>query len=582
MNDGIYHLELPGRLTLAIHPYHYRVAARMHREGIRYTQKETNPGFWEFLFRTYAPQSLGALHRLFNTIPESPHPYLEVLDALGNIRTHPDFAGLRLEVSGLFPADPDVLRSSEKCLEFLKSEEGGVYRKYAAYLAGEATRFRFVSLGADSAGSLLFGMALAQELKQRTPGFPVVLGRHHYENFSLLHSLDRVVESGKLFESLDGISLYEEYLPGFLAGYCRYLENRDMEVLENGLFREKEDVLRKEPATGEEESTIPVDSIAEGLKHYIRELPVDPGVLHYTMPLIDNRCYFGKCVFCAQIEKHAGSGFYEEKEALTNSLFCIGELYRAGVRFFSFMDEALRPKDLHPFVEAIERNEWKITWNMRLIADVRFSRELIEKLAHSGCREVLFGLETIHRETAVLMGKVSRRSQLPDITDLVFDFSSSGIHLILSMIYGFPGAPPGEVADLNAFARKLLAHNRRVQFIFNRFALFGNTEMYRRAALFGLEGVENKPASQDLDSIYEYRRETQQDAATAMLFDSVLLGVPSTVLAEDSVLRYRLGELRLFDYHSFGFTYENTWGKSLYEQLKTAQHDTTRNTGNRL
>ncbi|PTM06197.1 MAG: hypothetical protein DA405_00735 [Bacteroidetes bacterium] len=312
----------------------------------------------------------------------------------------------------------------------------------------------------------------------------------------------------------------------------------------------------------------------QSLDDYWQDLDLHPEKLHYNYPLINNQCYYSKCSFCVQIRKHMSVKSFEEQDAMDRSIAHLLYLRdRHGLKYFSFMDEALRPKDLKTLVNHQEFRKAGFLWNMRLIADANFKEDLIEDLYSAGCREALFGLETIQEDTAMDMVKVSQRSELKHIVTLIFKFSNRGIRLILSMIYNFPTAPKDEDKVLMDFARKLTHLNNGVDFIFNQFSLFGNTPVFENRQDYGIQKIYDPGAQEDLYNVYSYEAQERGcsiDDKRDFNYKLIQLDLKEKdyTRSDFANLYPRLNDAHALYYSSWGFIYRVKHQAGLYQELK--------------
>ena len=317
------------------------------------------------------------------------------------------------------------------------------------------------------------------------------------------------------------------------------------------------------------------ETTLQSIRQFIAQLPIQSNVIHYNINLIGNQCYYSKCTFCIQINKHANERFYEETSSIRRSFSIIKFLAEtSGVRYFSFTDEAIRPRDLEQFCDLVISSNLDIRFNLRLIAYSKLSKPLISKLALAGCREVLFGLETINPVTAAILGKVSYRDEIDDIKKLIYNLTSKRIRLILSMIHSSPGAPSTDNEELLNFARQISLYNKQVVFIFNRFELFVGSKMYDGASDRGIQTGPINP-EEDLRHSVDYLFEgvsPELSFKDQLRFEALVLKLPVRELAEiyGAEKHRRLKDYHHLNYASFGFTYTEMCGQDLYEDVSHA------------
>jgi hypothetical protein len=504
---------------------------------------DTNQHFWNYIFE--CTQSSLEITDFFY-----PNLNPQILANLVNcLNSWSEEKWIPLEISG--PAFSDeIVRSSKRMLELQQVpqllEETSEFLRYLCR-SGEIQldQADVVSLGVNSQQSLAFAVIFGEVLRREFPGkFKVILGKHDYENFSLALKRNEIERTKHLFTAFDLI--------------CFKPENFVVDLIEfmGGI------------SSPSQMSELSVDFLLKSSK-YLNKLVVEPEQTVYFMPLSRNRCYWNKCTFCVQIKKHTPGLSYENDSELKLSLEIISVLRKNGIKYFIFSDEAVSPKILRAFCEELEEQGLKdLNWTVRIIADVGFDRELIEKMAKMGCREVLFGLETVSQETSSKMGKVSKSSSPAKIEDLLRAFSNQGIGLFVNFIYGFPTERNEDFEITFEFYKKLRASLSGLTVQFNKFGLFTATDIFKDPKRF--EIIVHSPAEEDdLVFLHEYQDKfgrSSQDLPNEKYFMESLGGDP--VFLENLRMRPDLMNI-LFSlgYMSFGFIYKCDTGQSLIQKI---------------
>lgn len=569
----VWHFDLPKAFSMAIRPFYDREAQVLIGEGYSYQQRDLNPHFWSSALKKW--QAAPLAKRLLESPQLDAKDLIEFMDLLeqhqvldedlylgiGGLEINPDWssvASLNAKIASLTP-EHFCCQYFDDLIQSIEFDAGDI-----------------ISLGCESESGLFMALLFSARIKHRYPQLMVCVARHHFENFSLLNRLESLLAQGDLFEYLDAISYYEE---GLSETYLSLLSFNQRRVALNEIknvvipYQSSYHIHKSNrvPALAK-----PQDSgFFKALDDYWKSLGLHPLKVHYNYPLINNQCYYSKCTFCVQIKKHQSKRVYQEAEALERSIYLLYYLKsKHGLRYLSFTDEALRPRDLRLLVENPDFKAAQFRWNMRLIADANFKSELIKSLYEAGCREVLFGLETIQEETALSMVKVSQGSELQQITDLIFKFSDAGVYLILSMIYNFPQAPDNEDEVLRNYAKALLRLSAKVDFIFNQFVLFGNTEVFERPSEFGIQKIYETPPEEDLYNVFSYeghQRNCRIDEKRTLQYELIKLDLKRDDLvgANFSEQFKALKAAHSLYYSSWGFIYrEQASGAKLYSVLK--------------
>lgn len=562
----VLHIEMPRALTAGVREFDVRTCLQLELSQVFFSQADLNSRFWKFIFRKYAPEFEASICNIFESEKPDTHDYLDVANGLIRIDQHLMPLDLNIKTSGLFPREESVLSCSQDIREILHGPKRELIDDFfeqadTDYCFGN---FDLISIGITGKNSLLVSFGFAAYLQSRYPDTKLCVGKHHYENFSFLFTLDKILQAKTLFHTFPYIGLYEEKMGDMILGIL----SEDQNKFTNLVWLSEDNIYVRQP----ERNILPFKNLTDGckraLQRYISDLGIAPCNIHYNMQLVGNQCYYSRCTFCAQINKHLDKNIYDERESIALSISVIEVLRNNDIVHFSFIDEALRPADLLILVKIIEQKRLRIIWNMRLIANTRLTPDLIDKLHASGCREVLFGLETIDPEMAGLLGKVSSGDEISDLNNMVFACTQKGISVVLSMIYGFPGFTETKEHDLIAYAGSMLIHNPFVLFIFNRFELFGGTMMYRSPERYGISFVETHSFRNDLNNSYKFEPACLSEKAELSFR---ILNLHPCVNATEVIMNKNVNDLHQifmhFRYASFGFTSQNTNKLDIYRAL---------------
>ena len=156
--------------------------------------------------------------------------------------------------------------------------------------------------------------------------------------------------------------------------------------------------------------------------------------------LVAHGCKWGKCTFCSHHLTYDGyrtspmSQVLDDLEMLTTS-------HRA--EYVSFSDEYLTAKQLEELVSGIEKRGLNFKWLTfarleRDFRDVHFMRKLYE----SGCRILMFGLESASQRVLNLMRKGTRVEHFRPILEAC---RIAGIAVRYDFMVGFPGETDEDV-----------------------------------------------------------------------------------------------------------------------------------------
>lgn len=566
-------VEIPRRLTLSVKPFGFTARHVLGQvPGVTFRHVDLNPAFWR-----HACAERGA-SELFERLCGNADGSIgeATLAALARVFPYDDCgtslcAGLPVQLTGL-AAPAEMLNSSQRLVDWSRAQAArATWREWAVAAQALLPKLQagdVVAFGIDSNEGFAHAAILATLWRAAVPGLHLCIGRHAYESYSLLHNLDAVIAAGALFEIFDSLVVHDEAMADSLARLCRHLSGDAAARLHNLVHRNEAGVLvrlPREPGIRDLPGSITPDAASD---FYFQQFGVPADSVLYLMELVRNRCYFAKCTFCTHINRHASAREFEPADELRHSLGVIATLHATyGIRNFSLIDEAIAPRDLRHFSERLLDAGLDVAWTARLIADRHLDHDLLQLMARAGCREVLFGLETVHPETARAMRKISADSTAEEIYGLIARLDEAGIDVILNFIYRYPTESDVEFAVTRDFIVRLQREFSHLIYIVNPFELYAGSQMFARPGDFNIRQVEARPAGADLKWKFNYLdgfgRVANQNPASTRHF-LLALG-----LSVDGYRQLAAGErhvlLRyLFDlaYSSFGFVYRCRWGRS--------------------
>jgi radical SAM superfamily enzyme YgiQ (UPF0313 family) len=128
----------------------------------------------------------------------------------------------------------------------------------------------------------------------------------------------------------------------------------------------------------------------------------------------------------------------------------LSTLVELGVKNFYFVDEMLAPGYFVKLSEAIKKAELDISYFALSKPNSTFTPKVFEAMASSGCRYIMWGLESGNQRVVDLMGKGTNVTEIPEILANAF---KAGIHNHIYMICGFPTETREEFQDTLDFLR---------------------------------------------------------------------------------------------------------------------------------
>lgn len=201
-------------------------------------------------------------------------------------------------------------------------------------------------------------------------------------------------------------------------------------------------------------------------------------------------CPWGQCVFC----HHVSSGDEDGERALparavVDTMQSLHDHH--GVRVFEMANLSTPAKELEAIADEILARKLDVEWISLVRIEREFTREVIGKLAGSGCVELQFGLESVVEDDLARINKgITRR----DVDDLLEASESSGIRVNMFVI-NFPGQKREDFVETLEFCCE--NHERVHNFPVQRFTLSRGSGTFSNPETLGI--TIDKAARDDLD-----------------------------------------------------------------------------------
>ena len=157
--------------------------------------------------------------------------------------------------------------------------------------------------------------------------------------------------------------------------------------------------------------------------------------------LLSRGCYWRKCTFCVHF--HSAGDTYR-LNSLEQVIEMLRDMVAQGVRHFSFVDEMIAPGHFVRLAQAILDAKLDIAYYALSKPNRTFTPEILKTMAQSGCKYILWGLESGNQRVLDLMGK---GTQVDEVAEVMKNARAAGIHNHVYVICGFPTETPAEFAD---------------------------------------------------------------------------------------------------------------------------------------
>ncbi len=198
------------------------------------------------------------------------------------------------------------------------------------------------------------------------------------------------------------------------------------------------------------------------------------------IPLLLSRgCYWRKCTFCVH---YFSAGDTYRVRSLDAIIEVLEHFVAKGLRNFSFVDEMIAPGQFVRLAEAIKNAGLDITYYAYSKPNRTFTPAVLKTIAESGCKFLLWGLESGNQRILDLMGK---GTQVQEISDVMRNAHEAGIENHVFVICGFPTETHEEFADTLNF----LNDNRDYIYAINSgpFGLDTGAPIAKNPKNFGIE-----------------------------------------------------------------------------------------------
>lgn len=261
---------------------------------------------------------------------------------------------------------------------------------------------------------------LLQKLKERFPAIPIVLGGPVVTKLA-----SRLKDQPEIFTAVDFLVVG----PGeeVLAQLLDLLNSGGQpSKINNLLFLQNGKVVATPEHTHQErirEYSTP-DFAGLSLDRYLTMVKAVPF-------MISRGCYWGKCTFC---DRYSLDFATQRPEYVCKQIQEILEKTQAEI--IIFVDEALVPATMERLSTLLTQQGVTPYWTGQLRLEKGMSTEYFKTLYASGCRSIIFGLESGNDQILARMNKGITAAQAADILKNCFQ---AGISPGINLIVGFPG-----------------------------------------------------------------------------------------------------------------------------------------------
>lgn len=317
----------------------------------------------------------------------------------------------------------DMYHSPNRILRYLSEKVSDIRVK----------EYDVVGISVPFTSQLFYALILGRAVKQVLPNAKVVLGG---PQISLFWGV--LTQHAPFRASYDGL-LYGMGEKAIYEYIVAVQKHGDFGRVPNLIHWEDEKLVINEEQSIHDMEELPLADFSD--------LPLDK-YIYAKLPYQTSRgCYWSKCVFCSYRENHKRYSVRQAEEVCDH----LAELERSyGRHIFQFIDDAIHPTVLSKLADSIMARQMKIRYDAYLRLDPGFTEPLCRKLAESGLKNVLFGMESANQRMLNLMCK----GNTPDnMLRVLKNMKNAGIQNILSCLIGFPTETEAEAWESIRFLR---------------------------------------------------------------------------------------------------------------------------------
>lgn len=201
-----------------------------------------------------------------------------------------------------------------------------------------------------------------------------------------------------------------------------------------------------------------------------------------VVPLLLSRgCYWRKCTFCVH---YFSAGDTYRMHSLDNVIDMLRDFARQGITNFSFVDEMIAPGHFVQLAKAIREAGLDISYYALSKPNKTFTPRVFGEMASSGCKYLLWGVESGCQRVVDLMGKGTK---IPDISEVLKNAHAAGVFNHVYIMSGFLTETNDEFAETLRF----LDGNRGSIYAIHRsvFGLEPGSPIMKAPEKYGIEKV---------------------------------------------------------------------------------------------
>jgi hypothetical protein len=216
-------------------------------------------------------------------------------------------------------------------------------------------------------------------------------------------------------------------------------------------------------------------------------------------PILTSRgCYWKRCTFCSHHSNYANTYRSAGIKRVVDELEHQHKTY--GITHFNFVDEMISAARFRKMAEEILNRNLGINYYALAKPTRRFTPEILNAMYASGCRYIMWGVESGSQKILDLMDKGTR---VADMGKVLKHSADAGIKNHLFIIIGFPSETKEDLKMTLAF----LYENRRYihQILRGTFSLYQGSMIFKNPEKFSISRIHPRPVmKRDMAINFEY------------------------------------------------------------------------------
>lgn len=346
--------------------------------------------------------------------------------------------------------------------------------------------FNIIGFTIPFPGNLLGALISAKKIKSINPEIKVVFGGG-YVNTELRNLRDPGVFNYCDFLTFDDGEMPLLNIIEFIGGKSNTLvrtmirEEGEVKYIDDGLTKIAD--FKSSPAndlTGIDPSEYVSMTETTNPVHYLWSSGF------WNKMTLAHGCYWKKCTFCDISLDYIGRYSSGTAKLLVDNMESL--IKQTGRTAFHFTDEAAPPALLKELAIQIISRKLKVTWWGNIRFDDAFTPGLTKLLSLSGCIALTGGIEVAEER---LLKLIEKGVTISGVTNVLKNFSQSGILVHAYLMYGFPTQSEQELINSLEVIRQLFRYELLKSAFWHRFSLTVHSPVAKNPEKYGVTILSN-------------------------------------------------------------------------------------------